>query len=40
MTKYRLEKMLKENWIAGYSYNGKYVNEKNNKLYSKVSNKR
>ena len=28
MTKYRLEKILKDNWIAGYSYNGKYVNEK------------
>lgn len=28
MTKYRLEKLLKDNWIAGYSFNGKYVNEK------------
>ena len=28
MSKCRLEKLLKDNWIAGYSYNGKYVNEK------------
>lgn len=28
MSKYRLNKLLNDNWIAGYSYNGKYVNER------------
>lgn len=28
MSVYRLNELLKNNWIAGYSYNGRYVNEK------------
>ena len=39
-TKWQLTKLLYENWIDGYKYDGRYVNEKNNKLCIKIHDKK
>jgi hypothetical protein len=39
MTKWQLNKLLRDNWIAGYSYYGSYVNEKTINYVSKYLTK-
>ena len=40
MTKFKLINILKNNWIDGYCYNGKYCNEKTINYVSKYMTKR